>query len=173
MKNILLAVIIICITSVSAPSFALTSTEIEKQSLADSQVMLDAFKKKKIPVCIVASCKDNKAIENRILSAISKKLRDLGDIQVQDKPEHAAFCIKIVAVYNEPINQVVMSIVLTVNSNSCRVLFDKTATKEHPFDVYLLQWVGYNSKNNFSSNINEIIEKIDVESFQYFRKVTQ
>ena len=63
MKNILLAVIIICITSVSAPSFALTSTEIEKQSLADSQVMLDAFKKRKSQYVLLLHAKTIKPHE--------------------------------------------------------------------------------------------------------------
>lgn len=180
MKNILLVIILFCLTFAYNPPSAASSTDLDnffadlaKQSLADSQIMLNSFNNKKIPVYIYASCEDNKTIENRIISVMSKKLRELGDISLKDRPEQAAFHISIIALYNKPVNQVIMSIVVSANSVALQVLSDRKPSSQYPLKNFLTHWVAQNSQNSFSSNISEIIEQIDVDYFQFFRKAMQ
>lgn len=145
----------------------------EKEALANSKVMLQIFKKKRIPVYIEISCENTNEsmnIKNKVIRVLSKKLIDLGDVIIVNTDGQSAFAFRIAMLYNKPLNQVLMSIVITHNSVSYDVITSKKPTKEIPTNIYENQWVTQNPLNGFSTNLDNVVDYLNAEFLQTMRK---
>ena len=126
----------------------------------------------KFPVLVTVSI-DDKPMEDRIKSLITKKLRDLGDVSIKNDWNDAIASIHIVAILEKRIKRVDSSVVMCRNSEYRSIVSNPENAFFIGAEEYITSYVLTNRTDSFSSNINVVISSFDTQVLEPIRQLKE
>jgi hypothetical protein len=141
-----------------------------EENVAISKTIHDRVFKGKIPIYLDVQIDEDKAIENRVSSLITKKLREFGDISIIAKPEKSIASIYILGLMHKPTKYVTLSVTVCRNSIWLAALHFKDGTRDTGLQEYVTSLVTTNRIDSFSSNINYIVDTFNRDILEEIRR---